>query len=85
MTLVEQTHCPYCSCEITKDFDKENRLFGSTIKCESMLCKKEFVVNCAHIFEKGSDLSGSTSVREIIRPKDMVELEEGQTMLTEFV
>ena len=84
--LLERTHCPYCGHAITKKFDPENRLFGATIQCPSQLCIKEFVVNCAHIFDKDSSLEGSATVREVITNwKTSGDIEEGQTILSEFV
>ena len=84
--LLERTNCPYCGHVIIKDYDPENRLFGNTSKCESLLCGKEFIVNCSQINDKGSSLEGRASVREVIsKSKTDAELEDGQTMLSEFV
>jgi len=84
--LLERTYCPYCGHVIIREFDAENRLFGTTSKCESLLCGKEFIVNCSQINDKGSSLEGSASVREVIsKSRAGNELEEGQTILSEFV
>ena len=84
--LLERTFCPYCGTIIVREFDDENRLFGSTIACDSHLCAKEFVVNTAQVYDKGSSLEGSASVREIIRsPKQPLESDNNQTTLAEFV
>jgi len=84
--LLERTNCPYCSHAIIREFDPENRLFGNTIKCPSLLCAKEFVVHYSQINDKGSSLEGSASIREVIsKSRADDELEEGQTLLSEFV
>ena len=82
--LLERTHCPYCGHAITKKFDPENRLFGATIQCPSQLCIKEFVVNCSRIFDKLTP--PIVTVREVITNwKTSGDIEEGQTILSEFV
>ena len=84
--LLERTFCPYCGTIIVREFDEKNRLFGSTITCESRICKKEFVVNTAEVYDKGSSLEGSASVREVIRlPKQIIDPDNSQTTLEEFV
>ena len=74
--LIETTYCPYCECKINQPFNEENRLFGNKITCPSHLCKREFVVNCAHIHDSDE---GPVSVREIR------EIETDQSTLQEFV
>ena len=77
--LLERTNCPYCGFEITRDFDSENRLFGTKIKCESQLCDKEFVVNTSSVFEKGKE--PQATIREVTHLPKEVELDEDHTIL----
>lgn len=74
MSFIEITFCPYCEKRIVKDWDYDDRLFGSRQTCPR--CGENFVVSSAHV-QKREQQGNCTYIIPVCQKKTYTEEEEG--------